>query len=134
MSVSPVPLDLRGTGGSTADHYTHRFNTTVHFRRRPPIPVCVQQLTDSYRCVLWRIIAIAHLFMLGEPTYALVKFTHTLLKLNDAKCLRDNKHVTGIAGIGIGDCLRLMIMRIIEYRPPNLFAPTIKFSSPRKGA
>ena len=71
--------------------------------------------------------------MLGELTYALFKFTHTLLKLNDAKCLRNNKHVTGIAGIGIGDCLRLMIMRLIEYRPPNLFAPTIKFSSPRKG-
>lgn len=82
---------------------------------------------------MWRIIAIAHLFMLGEPTYALFKFTHTLLKPNDAKCLRDNKHVTGIAGIGIGDCLRLMIMRLIEYRL-NLFAPTIKFSSPRKGA
>lgn len=44
---------------------------------------------------MWRIIAIAHLFMLGELTYALFKFTHTLLKLNDAKCLRDNKHVTG---------------------------------------
>lgn len=58
--------------------------------------------------------------MLGELTYALFKFTHTLLKPNDAKCLRDNKHVTGIAGIGIGDCLRLMIMRIIGYRPPNL--------------
>lgn len=72
--------------------------------------------------------------MLGELTYALFKFTHTLLKPNDAKRLRDNKHVTGIAGIGIGDCLRLMIMRLIEYRPPNLFAPTIKFSSPRKGA
>ena len=71
--------------------------------------------------------------MLGELTYSLFKFTHTLLKLNDAKCLQDNKHVTGIAGIGIGDCLRLMIMRLIEYRPPNLFAPTIKFSSPRKG-
>ena len=71
--------------------------------------------------------------MLGELTYALFKFTHTLLKLNDAKCLRDNKHVTGIAGIGIGDCLRLVVMRNIEYRPPNLFAPTIKFSSPRKG-
>lgn len=71
--------------------------------------------------------------MLGELTYALFKFTHTLLKLNDAKCLRNNKHVMGIAGIGIGDCLRLVIMRIIEYRPPNLFAPTIKFSSPRKG-
>ena len=82
---------------------------------------------------MWRIIAIAHLFMLGELTYALFKFTHTLLKLNDAKCLRNNKHVTGIAGIGIGDCLRLVIMRLIKYRPPNLFAPTINSARQEMG-
>lgn len=71
--------------------------------------------------------------MLGELTYALFKFTHTLLKLNDAKCLRNNKHVTGIAGIGIGDCLRLVIMRLIKYRPPNLFAPTINSARQEMG-
>lgn len=78
--------------------------------------------------------------MLGEPTYALFKFTHTLLKFthtllkpNDAKCLRDNKHVTGIAGIGIGDCLRLMIMRLIEYRPPKPVCTNDKIQLAKKG-